>query len=103
MTKKFIQSLSAKFDVETKAMAERLLSAPVSKPAPKKALPADDDDDDGGKKKGKRGAKGKKSRAHDDDDDDGGGGGAMGGGSAASGVDDQKIIDLLFEEFPDLP
>jgi len=99
ISKKFIKSLSMKFEADTKAEAERLLKAPAGK-STKKAVLDDDDDDGGSKKKGKRGAKGKKGRADDDDDDAGPGGNAAG---AESAVDAQKVIDLLCEEFPEMP
>lgn len=101
ISKKFIQSLSSKFEAEAKSVAERLLSSPMVKAPAKKAAPSPDSDDDdgGGKKKGKRGAKSKKAKA--DDDDDGAGGGAA--ASADSSVDIQKVYDLLTDDYPELP
>lgn len=95
VSKEFIKSISSGLEDDTKKAAERLLSAPASKSASKKVAQNDDDDDDG-KKKSKRGAKGKKSKADEEED-------AGGAASAKSGIENQIIVDLLFDKFPDLP
>jgi len=94
-SKDFIKCLASGLEEDTKKAAETLLSAPAAKSGSKKVAPANDDDDDDGKKKSKRGAKGKKARADEEED--------VGTASAKSGIDNQKILDLLFDKFSDLP
>jgi len=93
-SKEFIKSLALGLEEETKKAAERLLSSPAAKSSSKKAAPTNDDDDDDGKKK-KKGAKGKKTRADEEED--------TGTSSAKSGIENQTIIDLLFDKCSELP
>lgn len=114
----FLQTVAARLEAEAKTAAERKLAAPSTGKTSKRlgaagfAAPptleggaaANEDDDGSQKKKGRRAGRGKKGKAEEEDGDCvGGDGGAGGAGYADLAIDNQVILDLLAEEFPDLP
>jgi len=99
VSQELLKSIASHFEGEAKSAAERLMtssSTSASKPGGRGA--ADDEEDGGGsKKKGKRAAKGKKAAQVEEEKDEGG----PGGGD--SGIDSQAVVDVLMEQFPELP
>lgn len=83
----FVGGIAAHFEKEVAAAAEKAMSAP--KIGGKKE---EDDDDFSSKKKGKKPAKGKKAASE-----------AAAAGSSESGIEDEAIIAVLGEQYPEIP